>query len=135
MPIYSVTKLEEALIVKTGKTLDGAKVAVLGLSYKANVGDDRESPAYIVIDALEKRGAHVTTYDPHMLEQSSANSLEEALTEKEAVVLVTGHDEFLKLQPKQLRGTAVFLDGRNTFIQQNTEFVDEGTTYLGIGLN
>lgn len=135
MPVYSVTKLEEALITKTGKTLDGAKVTVLGLSYKANVGDDRESPAYTVISALEKRGAQVTTYDPHMLEKSSAKSLEEALSEKDAVVLVTGHDEFLTIKPKQLKGVFVFLDGRNAFIQHGHVFVDAGITYLGIGLS
>lgn len=135
MPVYAVTKLEEALITKTGKTLEGAKVAILGLSYKADVADDRESPSYIVIDALKKRGATVTTYDPHMLEESSAKTLDEALSGKEAVVLVTGHGEFRKLRPEQFKNTAVFLDGRNIFINQNHAFADQGIAYLGIGLN
>lgn len=134
MPVYAVTKLEEALIEKTTLSLEGAKVAVLGLSYKANVADDRESPAYVVIDALEKRGATVTTYDPHMPGSSSADSLKSALSSQDAVVLVTSHEEFLKLRPEDFRDSAVVLDGRNMFIDKGREFADNDIVYIGLGL-
>ncbi len=134
MPVYAVAQLEEALIQKTTKTLEGAKVAVLGLSYKANVADDRESPAYIVIEALEKRGAAVTTYDPHMPEKSRAKTLSEALTEKDAVILVTSHEEFMSLHPDQLPGVSVFLDGRNVITENKINFANAGIVYLGIGI-
>lgn len=134
MPVYAVAQLEEALIQKTTKTLEGAKVAVLGLSYKANVADDRESPAYIVIEALEKRGAAVTTYDPHMPEKSRAKTLGEALTEKDAVILVTSHEEFMSLHPDQLSGVSVFLDGRNVITENKINFANAGIVYLGIGI-
>jgi len=49
-----------------GKTLRGSRVLVLGLAYKADVDDDRESPAYHLMDLLKRRGARVSYYDPHM---------------------------------------------------------------------
>ncbi len=48
------------------KTLRGARVLVLGLAYKANVDDDRESPSYALMDLLAKRGANVSYHDPHV---------------------------------------------------------------------
>ncbi|MDQ3123746.1 MAG: nucleotide sugar dehydrogenase [bacterium] len=133
MPVYSVTRLEEALIEKTGKTLEGAKVAVLGLSYKANVADDRESPAYVVINTLQKRGAEVTTYDPYILEKSDAKTLDEAIKNKNAIILVTSHKEFLNITPDKIMGLSVFLDGRNA-VNDKKSFTDAGITYMGIGI-
>ncbi|HZI33755.1 MAG TPA: nucleotide sugar dehydrogenase, partial [Candidatus Binatia bacterium] len=48
------------------KKLRGARVLVLGLAYKANVEDDRESPSYVLLDLLKARGAKVAYYDPHV---------------------------------------------------------------------
>lgn len=131
MPIYAVDKLEEALIQKTGKTLSGANVAVLGLSYKPNVADDRESPSYKVIAALEARGAKVDTYDPYMLEKSTAQSLVDVLNNKDAAVLVTAHDEFKNIKTGDLTDIEVFFDGRSTL---NNVFnkTSDGTLYLSI---
>lgn len=134
MPVYAVAQLEEALIQKTTRTLDGAKVVVLGLSYKSNVADDRESPAYVVIDALKKRGALVTTYDPYILDKSDVKNLDSALQGKDAVVLVTSHKEFLEMKTSQLKNVAVLLDGRNTLVAKKEEIQSLGTTYIGIGL-
>lgn len=132
MPVYSVDMLEQALIQKTKKPLDGAKIAVLGLSYKANVGDDRESPAYKVVDALEKRGAKVTKFDPYLPEKSDAKSLTDALPGKDAAILVTGHKEFLDMQPEKLNGLSVFLDGRNALKHRAEAFAKSNIYYLGI---
>lgn len=134
MPVYAVTKLEEALIQKTNKTLDSATVTVLGLSYKPNIADDRESPAYTVIDALQKRGAKITIYDPCMPASSTAKTLEESLANKDAAILVTGHKEFLSLSPKQFSGLSIFLDGRNIFAGLDKEFAEHGVRYIGLGL-
>lgn len=133
MPIYSVDLLEQALIEKTNKTLNGAKVTVLGLSYKANVGDDRESPAYTVINTLKDRGAKVKVYDPHILNKSDVTTLEQALADIDASVLVTAHDEFKKIQPKELSGLAVFLDGRNAIRSLAPDIEDCGVSYIGLG--
>jgi UDP-N-acetyl-D-glucosamine dehydrogenase len=133
MPVYAIDQLEEALIQRKGQILDGAKIVVLGLSYKANVADDRESPAYTVISNLERRGANVTAYDPYILEKSDAKSLPEALEGKDAVILVTGHQEFLEISPKQLTGVSVFLDGRNKLKNLAKELKQSGITYIGLG--
>jgi UDP-N-acetyl-D-glucosamine dehydrogenase len=63
MPEYVVGRVVEALnAVK--KPLNGSKVLVLGLAYKANVDDDRESPSYVLMELLKQRGAEVSYYDP-----------------------------------------------------------------------
>jgi UDP-N-acetyl-D-glucosamine dehydrogenase len=134
MPLYAVDALEQALIEKTKKPLRGAEVAVLGLSYKANVGDDRESPAYTVIEALEARGAKVKSYDPYLTEKSSTSSLKDVLHGAQAVVLVTNHEEFKELTPEDFKNIPLFLDGRNIFSSQKNSFIKNGTAYLGIGV-
>jgi UDP-N-acetyl-D-glucosamine dehydrogenase len=65
MPEYVVNKVGEALNSRR-KALNGAEVLVLGIAYKANVDDDRESPSYVLMDLLEKRGVAVSYYDPYI---------------------------------------------------------------------
>ena len=65
MPEKVVSRLTEALAVRN-KKLRGAKILVLGLAYKANVDDDRESPSYRLLDLLKARGAKVAYHDPHV---------------------------------------------------------------------
>jgi len=48
------------------KPINGSKVLVLGLAYKANVDDDRESPSYVLMELLKQRGAEVSYYDPYV---------------------------------------------------------------------
>jgi len=64
MPRYVVSKVAEALN-EHGKAVKGAKVLVLGLAYKADVDDDRESPSYEIIELLKDSGALVDYCDPH----------------------------------------------------------------------
>jgi nucleotide sugar dehydrogenase len=133
MPAYSVGLLEQALAEKTGKSLKGTQIAVLGLSYKADVGDDRESPAYKIISLLKEKEAEVSTYDPHLPEKSSTKSIKEVLADKDAVVLVTAHSEFLKIKPESFSGLSVLLDGRTALLSQKNKLQSLGVTYLGIG--
>ncbi len=63
MPEFVVRRLSEALN-RRKKPLNGSKVLVLGLAYKADVDDDRESPSYVLLDLLQARGAKVAYYDP-----------------------------------------------------------------------
>lgn len=65
MPEKVVARLARALATQK-KSLRGARVLVLGLAYKANVDDDRESPSYVLMDLLQARGAKVSYYDPHV---------------------------------------------------------------------
>jgi len=65
MPAYVVNRVAEALNAQR-KPLNGSRVLVLGLAYKPNVDDDRESPSYVLLDLLKQRGAETAYYDPYV---------------------------------------------------------------------
>jgi UDP-N-acetyl-D-glucosamine dehydrogenase len=65
MPQYVIRRLTDALNA-VRKPLNGSKILVVGLAYKANVDDDRESPSYVLMDNLQKAGAIVSYYDPYV---------------------------------------------------------------------
>jgi UDP-N-acetyl-D-glucosamine dehydrogenase len=65
MPEYVVHRVGEALNSRR-KAMNGSEVLVLGIAYKANVDDDRESPSYVLMDLLQKRGVKVSYYDPYI---------------------------------------------------------------------
>jgi UDP-N-acetyl-D-glucosamine dehydrogenase len=131
MPRYTVKRLVEALNVK-GKSVKGTKVAVLGISYKGGVGDDRESPSYKIVDELVKLGADLRIFDPYMLEKSTVKSLDEAL-DVDAIVIATNHPEFEKLTPELMasKGVKVVVDGKNLFDPDDLK--KSGIEYRGIG--
>lgn len=86
MPEYCVDRAMEALN-ECKKAMNGAKVLVLGVAYKQDIDDYRESPAIRVIEALKKRGAQVTYYDPYISEYREHGTVEKGLTELTAGVL------------------------------------------------
>jgi UDP-N-acetyl-D-glucosamine dehydrogenase len=63
MPAYVVHRVAEALNAQK-KAINGSKVLVLGIAYKPNVDDDRESPSYVLMNLLHDRGAEISYYDP-----------------------------------------------------------------------
>lgn len=65
MPAFVVNRVAEALNERR-KALKGSRVLVIGLAYKKNVDDDRESPSYHLMDLLQQRGSEVAYYDPHV---------------------------------------------------------------------
>jgi UDP-N-acetyl-D-glucosamine dehydrogenase len=65
MPAYVIQRVGEALASKQ-KTVSGSRILMIGIAYKANVDDDRESPAYVLWEMLEKAGAQVDYHDPHV---------------------------------------------------------------------
>jgi len=103
MPEYVVSRLEHAL-AEENKTLAGTKVLVLGLSYKADIDDDRESPSYELIALLQERGAQVAYCDPHIpvahagrkhdLGLRSVPLAAEEFARYDALVLSTAHTAF-----------------------------------------
>jgi UDP-N-acetyl-D-glucosamine dehydrogenase len=103
MPAYVVAKLIDGLN-EAGKAVNGSEVLVLGLAYKKNVGDTRESPAVEIMALLEERGAGVAYSDPHVpsfprkrdysFDLQSEPLTAENLGRFDAVVLVTDHDGF-----------------------------------------
>lgn len=132
MPSYTVSKASEAL-KETGKELKGAKVLVLGLAYKGNVDDLRESPAFDVIKKLDEAGAVLDVYDPFALKESTVKDLDSGLTKKDCVVLVTDHADFRLINGKKLKefGIKAMVDGRN-FLDRES-FLESGIVYKGIG--
>lgn len=65
MPVYVINRVGEALN-SLRKPVNGSRILVLGLAYKPDVDDDRESPSYVLMNMLEKRGAEVAYHDPHV---------------------------------------------------------------------
>jgi UDP-N-acetyl-D-glucosamine dehydrogenase len=73
MPYYVVNHLLDAMNTN-GQSLRGRRVLVLGLAYKPDVSDDRESPSYLVMDLLREKGASVEYYDPHVPRVTNGHS-------------------------------------------------------------
>ncbi|MFJ5790527.1 nucleotide sugar dehydrogenase [Lysinibacillus sp. NPDC093197] len=94
MPRFTAQKTQAIL---NENKIAGGKVAVLGLAFKGNVDDMRESPSTIVIDELQNLGLEVISYDPHIKENKHATqtqSLEEATKDADIIVVLTDHNEF-----------------------------------------
>jgi UDP-N-acetyl-D-glucosamine dehydrogenase len=94
MPYFCMEKIERALN-DVAKPVKGSRVLVLGVAYKAGVGDTRESPALKIIGLLDDRGASVSYHDPFVpvlprWDLRSAD-LDAAVAEADLVVLVTAH--------------------------------------------
>jgi UDP-N-acetyl-D-mannosaminuronic acid dehydrogenase len=121
--------------------LDGRRIAALGLSYKADVDDLRESPAIEVAAYLASRGAKVTTYEPFALEGTALNcspsaSLEGALQDAEAVVLLVDHRQFKELVPgevAQMMPGRLAFDTRGTWVREAWEGAGFKFKSLGVG--
>ncbi len=65
MPAYVIEKLTNALN-EQGKSVKGSKILVLGLAYKPDIDDPRESPSFEIIELLLEKGAEVSYHDPHI---------------------------------------------------------------------
>lgn len=98
MPRYWVQKVQDVLN-EVGKAVKGSKVLVLGVAYKKNVSDLRESPALDIIHLLREKGAVVEYHDPHVpqfvyeeLVMASVKDVQAALMQTDCVVIATDHD-------------------------------------------
>jgi UDP-N-acetyl-D-mannosaminuronate dehydrogenase len=96
------------MIKRTLGSLSGKKIAVLGLSFKPDVDDLRESPAVEAAHLLAKAGAVVTAFEPFKTDAvysgfTCVDSLEKALAGAEAVLLLVGHAQFKALDPQELQ--------------------------------
>jgi len=100
MPVYVVDKIATALNDEC-KAVKGSNILILGVAYKPNVGDIRESPALDIIFLLQERGASISYHDPFVADLSaegfplaSVEQLDTSLREADCVVIVTDHDQF-----------------------------------------
>ena len=122
MPIHTLNLAKKAL-QKSGKTIRYSKILILGLAYKANISDTRESPSIRIIEELVENGIKFKVYDPHsdliktrFGKYYSEDNLEECLKWADCIIIVTDHDEFK--QNKSIldiasRNQSVIVDTRN----------------------
>ncbi|HSK89555.1 MAG TPA: UDP binding domain-containing protein, partial [Anaerolineales bacterium] len=101
-PHFVVAKAKQAL-----GSLKGKKIAALGLAYKPDVDDLRESPATEVVHLLQKEGAQVKVWEPFKPEAKikdvdMVTSLEAALKEADAILLLVKHTDFVNFKPAEL---------------------------------
>lgn len=103
-PFHVVDKMVDALSSRKQKAISGARILMLGMAYKKNVEDTRESPSFVLLEELERRGAVVEFYDPyvpvipHMREHAAMAGRQSvafdpaAFAAYDAVLLCTDHD-------------------------------------------
>ncbi|HEX8992333.1 MAG TPA: nucleotide sugar dehydrogenase [Anaerolineales bacterium] len=119
MPRYTVNRVMDALNDR-GKPLKGSKILVLGVAYKPDIDDVRESPALDVIALMKKKGAQVYYHDPYIpqirhehegWQMESVPNVMDSVREADAVVIVTNH--------KSYDYTAILAEARFIFDSRN----------------
>jgi len=103
MPYYVIEKTVEALN-KNKKSLNGSRILILGIAYKKDVDDDRESPGYAIMKMLLEKGAIVSYNDPwipklhttrkYNFQMESTSITQEFLAKMDAVIIVTDHTNY-----------------------------------------
>jgi UDPglucose 6-dehydrogenase len=132
-----VDKIEEKVGALQGKT-----IGILGLSFKPNTNDIRESSAIIIIETLVKKGARVRAYDPAAMEEARAILPEVEFGKDaydvaqgcDALVLATEWNQFRRLDLQQIKSllkTPVFIDLRNVYDPDQMKRL--GFNYCGVG--
>jgi UDP-N-acetyl-D-glucosamine dehydrogenase len=127
MPEYVVDKIANALN-EDGKALKGSKILLLGMAYKPNIEDDRESPSYVIMELLEQKGAKVYYNDPHVPKikhtrhhDALAGRQSVAVTDAyNAVVICTAHDEYKAMDFS--RFAIPVIDTRNCVSKRNGKY-------------
>lgn len=122
MPVYTAEQIQK---LTKDQFIQDPKVALFGLSFKANIDDQRESPSLKVIMELVEKGVSFTAYDPHIKENVASNqtqSMDEALEGADIVVILTDHDEFKALDPEYIKGK---MKNRLVFDTKNALSLDE----------
>lgn len=132
----------EKVIKLLGGDVSGKLIGVLGLSFKPDTDDMRESPSIDIIQGLQKQGAKIQAFDPVAEEASHAYLDEvtycedayEAAEGVDALLLITAWNEFKQLDVERLRRAmrgSVFVDGRNIYDPE--EMKKAGFNYAGVG--
>lgn len=130
MPDYVVAKVASALNgIK--KSINGSRILVLGIAYKKNVDDMRESPSVILMEKLRELGAEVSYSDPHIpvfpkmrehrFDLTSVQLTVQSLSEYDCVLLATDHDKFDYDLIKQ--SAALIVDSRGHYLEPSDHIV------------
>jgi UDP-N-acetyl-D-mannosaminuronic acid dehydrogenase len=129
------------LIQRAMGSLKGRKIAALGLAYKPDVDDLRESPAVEVVHLLQDAGATVKAFEPYKPAAGlpgiqAVATLEEALSDAEAVVLLVSHSNFRELSPekiKSLSSARILVDTVNVWVDR--DWAGAGFQYYRLGVS
>lgn len=137
MPRHVFNLLVDALN-ENERPVKNSKIVVLGLSYKENVGDDRESPSEELIHELGRNHARVTIVDPYIEKTEVYGDLERdvyhALEDAEAMILMTAHNQFRELdfeRVKDLMKIPIVVDARRIYNPHDLRKM--GFHYSGVG--
>ncbi|MFX1599200.1 MAG: nucleotide sugar dehydrogenase [Promethearchaeota archaeon] len=142
MPKHMVELMEDAF-KGTSKPLDNIKVALFGVSYKANTDDTRNTPTENIVRILKSRyHSHNISYiahDPYVKERNYTetyltNDFNKAVTNADVLIFATNHNEYYNIDLDSLRKrvrTPIIIDGRNIFKKKNVE--EKGFIYRKVG--
>jgi UDPglucose 6-dehydrogenase len=130
-PVYFIEKIKQAL----GGDLQNKTIAVLGLSFKANTDDTRESPSFILINKLIEEQAMIKSHDPivKMGAPHQFTTVEETVSGADALVISTDWDDYKQLNwenLKPLMKQPYIFDGRNMIDKERVEKL--GFYYIGV---
>ena len=124
MPEWVVGKIADALNERA-KAIKGSRILILGIAYKKNVDDVRESPAVALMEILRAKGAEIVYADPHVpvfpkmrqhcFDLTSVALTPQALSSSDCVVLVTNHDLFD--YPMIKRHARLIVDTRGVYLE------------------
>jgi len=128
MPEYVVEKVTDALN-RHGKCLNGARLLIVGVAYKKDINDVRESPALDIISLLARKGVQISYHDPFVsslsvegMEQRSKALDEKTLEEQDCVVIVTNHSglDYEKI----VKASKLIMDTRNALKGFNVSHIE-----------
>nr|WP_280805035.1 nucleotide sugar dehydrogenase [Aurantimicrobium minutum] len=127
MPPYVARRVQDLLNTQS-KAVKGSKVLLLGVTYKANISDKRESPAVPLGQRLLDMGAELAYFDPHVptwavngVDVPSAATISQALNDSDVVILVQPHREFIEAASEICSSETVVLDTTGKFTGPNIE--------------
>lgn len=135
-------RMADKVIAACGGTVADKTIAVLGLTFKPNTDDMRDSPSLVIVPALRDAGARIRAFDPEGMEAARplldniefAGSAEDAMTGADALVLITEWNEFRALDPGRMKAamnTPVVIDLRNVYAPD--DMAAAGIRYVSIG--
>ena len=137
MPNHVVNLLSNALS-ESNTSLNNSTIALLGVSYKPNIHDVQIAPSKEIIKILKEKNAKIKIFDPHFTTQvfglNTEKSISDALSESDAVILITGHKEFQNLDLKKFSKTMknpVLVDC--TGLVNPSDAKESGLIFRGIG--
>ena len=137
MPFHIIELIQNSL-KQNNKNIESSRITVLGVTYKANISDIRNSPANKIILELIKKGCKVVVNDPKTKESFSGERYEdvwESIKKSDAIVVLTDHDEFRNLDLDRIKNemnqNPIMLDTRRIFEKKICEQI--GFDYISIG--